>query len=139
MFFIIFFTIIFIFFFLSLSYFKFSIFGFFLFNILSTASCRVMFGNHLPWHDHIPFVRNYFFIVIIRDAVNLAPAIIQFKSHTHFIQYKNILLLQRSFSLPERDNKTGVLVKINNFGALLWCAPHFMQDRKSKNYIFIYD
>ena len=31
-----------------------------------------------------PFVGNYFFISI-RDAVNPAPVIIQFKSHIHFI------------------------------------------------------
>ena len=37
--------------------------------------------NHLPRHDHVPLAGNYFSISIIRDAVNPASAIVQFKSH----------------------------------------------------------
>ena len=31
----------------------------------------------------------------------------------------------------EREYKMGVLGETTSFMALLWCAPHFMQDRKS--------
>ena len=31
----------------------------------------------------------------------------------------------------------GVLGETTRFMALLWCAPHFMQDRKAKDYNFI--
>ena len=57
--------------------------GLYLFNRLFEGHvCTMSGGNHLPRHNHIPFVGNYFFIPI---AVNPAPAIIQFKSHVPFI------------------------------------------------------
>ena len=36
----------------------------------------------------------------------------------------------------EREYIMGVLGETTSFMALLWCAPCFMQDRKSKNYNF---
>ena len=39
-------------------------------------------------------------------------------------------------TLEEREYKMGVLGETTSFMALLWHAPHFMQDRKSKNYNF---
>ena len=125
MFFIIFFTLIFGFFSLSLSYFKFFIFGFFLIqypiNRLFEGHVFAMSANHLPQHDHIPFIGNYFFIPI-RNAVNPAtPIIIQLTVTYILYNIKNILLLQKSFSLPkrERDNKMGTLGKTVSFMALL--------------------
>ena len=36
----------------------------------------------------------------------------------------------------EREYRMGVLGETTSIMALLWCALHFMQDRKSKDYNF---
>ena len=80
---IIFFTLLFNFFFLSLSSFALFNLGFLAIQYTTNCLCEghvfTMPGNHLPEHNHLPFVGNYPSTPIIRNAVNPAtPVIIQF-------------------------------------------------------------
>ena len=103
---IIFFMLIFIVFSLLKSYFKFFSLGFLVtqypINRLCEGHVFAMSGNHLPVHDHIPFVGNYPSIPINRNTVN--PAIpITIQSYILYIEIKFLTLYKMELKIKEFD------------------------------------
>ena len=53
------------------------------------------------------------------------------KYDVHYVIFKLSYPVAR-----EREYKMGVLGETTSFMAFLWCTPHFMQEKKSKDYNF---